>query len=405
MRQADLAKQVGISPSYLNLIEHNKRRIAGNLLVDIARALDIAPVLLTEGAERAVLDHMRDAAASMGENAEIDKIEDMAARYPGWANVIANQAQDRAVLWGRIQELTDRMAHDPALSTSLHGVISAVTSIRSTASILTSDEALDADWLSRFHRNIHDDARRLAESSQALMQFLDAPDGTPDAALDPFTEVEALIALKGHDIKQLQSDLDQGTLSFPAQDLLAKHLEHAKTLHLAMPMAQFEDAARAALYDPDALAQMFDVPLVDAMYQLAALPKDKGHPPIGLVACDASGAIVYLQTTPDFTMSRGGLVCPMWPLFTALGQPGRPLQRDVLMPDHAARPLRCTAIATQAPSFGLDQPPVMRSVMLVITEAAEGPIAPLPLGPSCRICPREACAARREPSALNRNLL
>ncbi len=36
MRQSDLAERVGISPSYLNLIEHNRRRIGGKLLVNIA---------------------------------------------------------------------------------------------------------------------------------------------------------------------------------------------------------------------------------------------------------------------------------------------------------------------------------------------------------------------------------
>ena len=37
IRQADLATSVGISPSYLNLIEHNRRRIAGKLLSQIAK--------------------------------------------------------------------------------------------------------------------------------------------------------------------------------------------------------------------------------------------------------------------------------------------------------------------------------------------------------------------------------
>jgi len=36
LRQADLAREVDISASYLNLIEHNRRRIGGKLLVDIA---------------------------------------------------------------------------------------------------------------------------------------------------------------------------------------------------------------------------------------------------------------------------------------------------------------------------------------------------------------------------------
>ena len=49
MRQADLARAAGISPSYLNLIEHNRRRIGGKLVNDISRVLGIDPTLLTEG--------------------------------------------------------------------------------------------------------------------------------------------------------------------------------------------------------------------------------------------------------------------------------------------------------------------------------------------------------------------
>ena len=55
MRQADLARQVGISASYLNLIEHNRRRIGGKLLLDIAQVLGVEPSMLTQGAEAALI--------------------------------------------------------------------------------------------------------------------------------------------------------------------------------------------------------------------------------------------------------------------------------------------------------------------------------------------------------------
>ena len=42
-KQADLAKRIGISASYLNLIEHNRRRIGGKLLLNIAAALGVEP--------------------------------------------------------------------------------------------------------------------------------------------------------------------------------------------------------------------------------------------------------------------------------------------------------------------------------------------------------------------------
>ena len=41
IRQSKLAQTVGISPSYLNLIEHNRRRIGGKLLSDLADTLMI----------------------------------------------------------------------------------------------------------------------------------------------------------------------------------------------------------------------------------------------------------------------------------------------------------------------------------------------------------------------------
>ncbi|MDZ7809971.1 MAG: helix-turn-helix transcriptional regulator [Arhodomonas sp.] len=41
LTQAALARSVGISPSYLNLIEHNRRRIGGSLLRRLADVLEV----------------------------------------------------------------------------------------------------------------------------------------------------------------------------------------------------------------------------------------------------------------------------------------------------------------------------------------------------------------------------
>ena len=50
--QSNLAKKIGISASYLNLIEGNKRRIAGPMLVKIADALDAEVEELDGASER-----------------------------------------------------------------------------------------------------------------------------------------------------------------------------------------------------------------------------------------------------------------------------------------------------------------------------------------------------------------
>ena len=53
--QAELARRVGISASYLNLIERNKRGIAGALLRRTAQALELELEELDGAAERRLL--------------------------------------------------------------------------------------------------------------------------------------------------------------------------------------------------------------------------------------------------------------------------------------------------------------------------------------------------------------
>ncbi|MCB1369110.1 MAG: helix-turn-helix transcriptional regulator, partial [Rhodobacteraceae bacterium] len=65
LKQADLARRAGISASYLNLIEHNRRRIGGKLLLDIAEALDVEPAMLAEGAEATLIAGLREAASDL----------------------------------------------------------------------------------------------------------------------------------------------------------------------------------------------------------------------------------------------------------------------------------------------------------------------------------------------------
>ncbi len=63
IRQGELARRCEISASYLNLIEHDRRRIGGRLLNRVAGALDIAPQALSRGGEAALLDALAEAAA------------------------------------------------------------------------------------------------------------------------------------------------------------------------------------------------------------------------------------------------------------------------------------------------------------------------------------------------------
>ena len=62
LTQNALAKAAGISPSYLNLIEHNRRASGGGLLLRLASALEIQPHALSGSEESRLLADLGEAA-------------------------------------------------------------------------------------------------------------------------------------------------------------------------------------------------------------------------------------------------------------------------------------------------------------------------------------------------------
>ena len=133
LRQAEVAKATGISASYLNLIEHNRRRIAGDVLRRLAQALATEVDALEEGAPDDLAEALRAAAQEPGgERAELERLDEYLGRFPGWAGVTAGLRQRIGQLERAVAALNDRIAHDPHLGAALHEVLSAVSSVRST---------------------------------------------------------------------------------------------------------------------------------------------------------------------------------------------------------------------------------------------------------------------------------
>ncbi|KAA9005630.1 short-chain fatty acyl-CoA regulator family protein [Histidinibacterium aquaticum] len=414
LRQAELAKQAGISPSYLNLIEHNRRRIAGKLLNEIARALGLDPQVLSDGAESGTLDALRRAAARAGEGpgeAELDRIEEFAGRFPGWAGLLAAQDRSLDTLEARVRGMSDRLAHDPQLASSLHEVISAVTSIRSTSGILTGGEEIDADWQARFHRNIYDDAQRLADSSQALVRYLDETGAERGAPLSAIEEADALIEARGGHLPEIEregaeaieavladaTELVSGAGRAVARQRLERYAADAGVL----PLAAFSEAARDEGHDPLALSRRFGVPLPRVMRRLASLPPERGHPVTGLAICDGAGVLTALTPLSEASLPRAGGACPLWPLFEALSRPGQPLRSLVRLPSGTSPALLAYAVCEPLGGVGYGAPVTHEATMIYTAAppdmAGEEARA---VGLSCRICPRDDCAARREPSIL-----
>ena len=414
LRQADLAREVGISASYLNLIEHNRRRIGGKLLVDIAQVLGVEPSMLTEGAEAALVASLREAAAdAVSTAAESDRADEFAGRFPGWAELLTATHRRVASLESAVQTLSDRLTHDPHLAASLHEVLSTAAAIRSTASILAETSELEPEWRDRFHRNLNQDSLRLAESSRALVNFLDESDGGADRRGVPQEEVEAFFQTREFHFAELEGgDGPSADLVREAPELTSGPARELATMALAqyaadaarLPEKVFCEAFARLGPDPVALARELacDLPLV--FRRLASLPASTAGREIGLVIADMSGSILFRKPVADFAMPRFGGSCPLWPLFQAFSRPQLPVRRRVSQVGHDTVRFDCLAVSwpLQPPDF--DSDPLYHGAMLILpvsgvsddcTEVGQQ------VGSSCRVCPRAECSARREPSILS----
>ncbi len=415
IKQADLAQEAGISPSYLNLIEHNRRRIGGALLGRIARALSVDISALTRGADAKQIDALSEAATRHRDAApEADRIDEFVGRFPGWSRVVAAQQRRIEGLEHEVAGLTDRLVHDPFLAGALHEILSKVAAIRSTASILTETDDIDGNWLRRFHRNLGADSRKLSESAAALAGYLEAEGSDAPAALSAQEEVEAFLESHGFHFPALETAGADGgddiidrvidAAAAPSDAARADLRDHLRTyLHDArrLPLAAFAQAAVETAFDPARLAAQFGTDLAAAVRRMATLPADQGAIPIGLVACDAAGALTLRKSTDLLPMPRFGSACALWPLFDALARPHAPVRATLAS---AARPaIRFTAIAVSETRYpeGSDGPVLRRAVMAILPET----VAAVPdagpdrvVGSACRVCVRQACPARRDPA-------
>ncbi|MCV2878126.1 short-chain fatty acyl-CoA regulator family protein [Sedimentimonas flavescens] len=419
IKQADLARSVGISPAYLNLIEHNRRRVGDELLGQIAGAMSVDPVALSEGAEGALFDGLREAVAGaeaeggahMAGMPELERIEEFVGRFPGWAAILAGRQARVNALERVVESYSERMAQDPFLLASLHEVLSAVTSLRSTAAILVETDDIEPIWRARFLRTIQEESLRLSETAEALVGYLDDLEEAETGLSSPLEQVEAWLSARNWHLEELEEAtppppeaLIAGVAelaSSAARKLAIAHIERAQADARALPLEAFRDAVAELGMDPALLATRFGAPLGAVFRRLATLPVAEGAQPVGLVICDGSGALTFRRGVPGFALPRFGAACPLWPLYEALARPMQPVRKVVDMAGRLPERFLTYAICQPSQPGGFDGPVLMEAMMLILPPPPERAPGERAIGSSCRICPRGECAGRREPSILS----
>ncbi len=193
--QAALAAEIGISASYLNLIEANKRQIGGRLLHKAAAVLEVDLESLDGAAERRLAEHLAELAGEpLFGNLDITPSSafDLVGRQPEWARALVltyRALQDQKDMTAA---LSDRLQHDPFLGEAVHTMLTNVTAIRSAAEILESVDDLDMAQRGRFDRIIGEESERLADVATKLAAYFDKAE-TKAHSLAPRDEVDELL--------------------------------------------------------------------------------------------------------------------------------------------------------------------------------------------------------------------
>lgn len=421
LRQADVATKAGISASYLNLIEHNKRSASVNVLADIARVLGVPVKSLADGAESELVGELRQTAAqNLAQLPELDTVEEFIGRYPGWARITAAQQRQLRDQSAAISMLSDRQNYDPYLQETLHEMLTTITAIRSTSGILATEEDIEADQANRFQTIIHSESRRLSDAAQELVAYFDRAGETLEEGSTAQESFEVFLSKNQNVFPELETcgDMDDAIgriidrdLRGAATETIERAKQRLKTYARdaqAMPLDQTIKVAATNAFSPAILARHFNTDLHTVFRRLASLRRHGiDAPRFGLVIINAAGDPIFRRTLEGFSLPRFSSICALWPVFQALSQPGHALNDLIVLPNGREYLSRAIALPLGEPEF--DIKPAYTSAMIVTSLndaykygmiARADRLAARDVGTSCRLCQRKECLSRSEPSIL-----
>lgn len=406
LSQKDLAASAGVSASYLNLIEHNRRGIAGKTLNAIARALDIDPADLSEGMNQALLDRVQTASLRNTQiKTERDRIEEFAARFPGFARLIARQSDQIELRDEEFAILSDQLKHDPYFAEAMHLLLSNITTIRATSDILANNADMPPETAQRFMSNLASEATKLSKTAEEIFDHFEPSTDEQNTTLDT-SAFEALLEQNRFYLSEIEDGnltvgqiLARMDLSSVDQAHTKASLESYEQMARNLPIEPFVETAKDLQFDAIALANTFGTDLMAICFRLAHMPTHPDLPNFGLIQCDASGGVLYRKQLNAFSLPRYGGACPLWPVYRSLSQPLQPIRAMLDMPMGDRFHTISFAYPTEAAQVGM--PALTEAIMLftpdyaMLPKVAHGQTPQLDVGLQCTVCSRLTCSARR----------
>lgn len=424
LSQSDLAAALGISASYLNLIEHNRRRTTVALLLKAAAFFGVDAGELAEAdGSRLSGDLMEifgdDLFAETGLTNQ--DIHDLAANNPAVGRAVVR-------LFDRYRALHDAAAH-AAPEAELDTAVDAVSDFlqehgnhfpaleaaaeRAREAIAGAADAFEPGLRAHLLA-AHGIRWRMAPLPGEAVERFDAARGElfvsdivpSETALFAAARrlgrvgaaeaIEPLIAAGG-----LPPDAEA-----LARDALAAYFAGA----LIMPYDAFHRACRETRYDIERLARRFKTSFEQVCHRMTTLqrPGQTGIP-LHLVRTDIAGNISKRFSLSGIHIPRHSGACPRWNIYSAFLRPDQLSVQISQMPDGSRYFCIARAVAKGGYRHNAPRKHLSIGIGCHISHAAEmvysdgmdilNPEWVVPIGVGCRICPRPDCGQRACPPA------
>ncbi|HUM07727.1 MAG TPA: short-chain fatty acyl-CoA regulator family protein [Acidocella sp.] len=425
--QQGFAQKLGISTSYLNLVEHDQRNVTASLLFKLTDILKVDLAALSGAQEReyevALREAFADPALAVEPVPDAD-IQTLAAA-PNAARAVL--ALHRALAGAREEAgggitlpsgrkvllpneevrdfFHDHENHFPALEE----VAEQISTTLDTA-VLGTNHAL-AERLRRQHglvvsvRPLPGALRVFDAPNRMLTLSEDLPRESRGfhmafqlALLEAREPVEKIVKRATPTTRDAAELLRIGLLNYIAGALL-------------MPYEPMLAAARERRYDVDAIAARFGVSYEQACHRLSTLQRAGARGvPFFFLRVDPAGNVSKRFSAAGFPFMRFGGTCPRWIVHSAFATPGA--VRVQVAQLSATETFLCFARAvTGRPARWGEPPPVHVVAMgcdishaaeLVYGDGINLATAAVGIGLSCRLCDRQDCRSRAFPPIAHR---
>jgi XRE family transcriptional regulator, fatty acid utilization regulator len=430
LTQTRMAEDLGMSPSYLNLLERSQRPVTAQILLRLAEAYDVdLRSLGAEGDEQAVVELaevlsdplFRDLGVPRHELSEVASAAPAVVEAVGRLYGAYREARRREELvQARVPERDDTIASDPVdwVRDRVQDYRNHFPDLDAGAESIAGDlQALGPDLLPALRE-------RLRERHQIQLRILPV-DVMPDS-LRRFDRhrrqlhVSEMVDGPGRlfaaayqlSLLELGPEIDAVVARAQPQDpatrrLLRVNLANYAAAAVMMPYGRFLQAAESLAYDIAVLTARFGTSFEQVCHRLTTLSRQSARGvPFFMIRVDSAGNVSKRFAAGSFPFSRYGGTCPLWTLHATFKIPGKIFTQVVEMPDGARFLSIARTVRRAIPSFHEGESELAVALGCELKYASRlvygrgldlvHPSA-TPIGINCRLCERPDCPQRALP--------